>query len=136
MKALENYPIELAPDQWNPEKELKVLICSHGSDSTGVVVESGEGIERLTPRLGPQARERVESGEGIESNPTRTAAPKSSLCVESGEGIESRGVAQDRARPRPWVESGEGIESSSPASPASFSFTPWNPEKELKVQVQ
>jgi len=95
-------------------------------------VESGEGIERRhVSRLAELSRgwnpvkelkgaaawphlrllsSAVESGEGIESEPSAFAGAESAAVVESGEGIES---FIDSTRPlvvSSLVESGEGIE--------------------------
>ena len=55
---------------WNPVKELKVIDVPR-VERFVEHVESGEGIERPSPRSGgSESPRRVESGEGIESPPS------------------------------------------------------------------
>ncbi len=76
--------------QWNPVKELKVIVLIRRQINGINYVESGEGIERSSPSRRPQApQDHVESGEGIERINDHTIRPLLDSYVESGEGIES-----------------------------------------------
>jgi len=78
-------------------------------------VESGQGIERGAElRKGLHILPQVESGQGIESNPSTAAStiPLVPSGVESGQGIESFEILANTSVVF-LVESGQGIESNS-----------------------
>ena len=102
----------LADLKWNPEKELKARWADRVGLRGLLFVESGEGIESLSPAARPPyCRELGWNPEKELKAGTYLASSKLGTQVESGEGIESynRRIPVVVAQPLP-VESGEGIE--------------------------